>query len=80
LFVNYKYLEQHSIVTNRVCLARAIRDYGFPQPIALGTNRLAWRLSEVEEWIATRPRRTPKASDRKKAAETVPDAAPQSSP
>jgi Prophage CP4-57 regulatory protein (AlpA) len=60
LFVSYKYLEQHSIITNRMCLARSIQNYGFPKPIALGTNRLAWRLDEIEAWIASRPRRTPK--------------------
>jgi hypothetical protein len=41
-------------------LARAIANYGFPKPIALSANRLAWHLEEVEEWIASRPRRTPK--------------------
>lgn len=68
MFVSYKYLEQHSIVTNRMCLARAIENYGFPKPIALGANRLAWHLGEVEEWIAARPRRTPKTGARKPAA------------
>jgi predicted DNA-binding transcriptional regulator AlpA len=54
-----------------MCLARAIENYGFPKPIALGANRLAWRLDEVEAWISSRPRRTPKtgASKRPPAAE-----------
>jgi hypothetical protein len=68
VFVSYKYLEQHSIVTNRMCLARAIETYNFPKPIALGANRLAWRLEEVEEWIASRPRRAPKTGAKKPAA------------
>jgi hypothetical protein len=67
VFVSYKYLEQHSIVTNRMCLARAIENYGFPKPIALGANRLAWRLDEVEEWLKSRPRRTPKTGAKKTA-------------
>jgi predicted DNA-binding transcriptional regulator AlpA len=68
MFVSYRYLEQHSIVTNRMCLARAIENYGFPKPIALGANRLAWRLAEVEEWIASRPRRSPKSGAKKAAS------------
>jgi hypothetical protein len=68
VFVSYKYLEQHSIVTNRMCLARAIENYNFPQPIALGANRLAWRLEEVEAWIASRPRRSPKTGTKKAAS------------
>jgi hypothetical protein len=44
VFVNYRYLEQRSIVTNRMCLARAIENYGFPKPYALGANRLSWDL------------------------------------
>jgi predicted DNA-binding transcriptional regulator AlpA len=67
VFVDYKYLEQNKIVTNRMCLARAIELYDFPKPIALGANRLAWRLEEVENWIASRPRRTPKSGSKKVA-------------
>jgi predicted DNA-binding transcriptional regulator AlpA len=59
-FIDYKYLEQNKIVTNRMCLARAIELYGFPKPVALGANRLAWHLDEVQAWIASRPRRAPK--------------------
>ena len=65
MFVNYRYLEAHAIITNRVCLARSIENYGFPKPYALGANRLSWRLDEVEEWIASRPRRAPKGGSLK---------------
>jgi predicted DNA-binding transcriptional regulator AlpA len=54
-----------------MCLARAIENYGFPKPFALGTNRLAWRLDEVEAWIAARPRRTPKTGAKKPASIAV---------
>ena len=64
-FVSYKYLELHLIITNRMCLARAISNYGFPRPLELGANRLAWRLDEVEAGIASRPRRTPKCGAKK---------------
>jgi len=68
VFVDYKYLEQHKIVTNRMCLARAIETYNFPRPVALGANRLAWHLDEVEAWIASRPRRSPKTGAKKPVA------------
>ncbi|WP_425284433.1 helix-turn-helix transcriptional regulator [Methylocapsa palsarum] len=41
-------------------LARAIERYEFPRPIALGANTLAWNLEEVENWLKSRPRRSPK--------------------
>ncbi|PNE10415.1 MAG: hypothetical protein CR217_14440 [Beijerinckiaceae bacterium] len=42
-----------------MALARAIDHYGFPKPIALGDNTLAWDLEkEVEPWLNSRPRRT----------------------
>ncbi len=32
---------------------------GFPRPIQLGPNRIGWLTSEIEEWLATRPRTVP---------------------
>jgi predicted DNA-binding transcriptional regulator AlpA len=78
VFVNYRYLEAHAIITNRTCLARAIDRYGFPKPYALGANRLSWNLDEVEKWIASRPRRAPKSGGKKlfgKVVEAVDSAA-----
>ena len=67
MFVSHRYLEQNAIVTNRMNLARAIERYDFPKPIEMGKDRLAWDLAEVETWLATRPRRSPKSGDRKAA-------------
>jgi hypothetical protein len=64
-FVNYKYLVEQGIVQNRVTLARSIENFGFPKPLQLGKNRLAWRLEEVEEWLESRPRVSPKSGDKK---------------
>jgi predicted DNA-binding transcriptional regulator AlpA len=64
-FVRYKYLEENGIISNRMQLARAIERYGFPKPVALGENTLAWPLEEVERWIASRPRRAPKTGAKK---------------
>jgi predicted DNA-binding transcriptional regulator AlpA len=76
-FVRYKYLEEHGIISNRMQLARAIERYGFPKPVALGENTIAWPLEEVETWIASRPRRTPKTGAKKPmlAADTASAAA-----
>jgi hypothetical protein len=60
-FVRYKCLEDNGIIFNRMQLARAIERYGFPKPVALGENTLAWHLEEVESWLKSRPRRTPKS-------------------
>jgi predicted DNA-binding transcriptional regulator AlpA len=38
-------------------LKRDCRDGRFPPPILLGANRLGWRRSWIEAWIASRPRR-----------------------
>ena len=58
--VRYRYLKEEGIITDRMALARAIEWYGFPRPIALGANTLAWNLEEVQAWLASRPRASPK--------------------
>ena len=60
-FVNYRYLEAEGIVPNRTTLARSIKNLGFPKPVELGKNRIAWDLDEIRAWLASRPRRTPGA-------------------
>ena len=30
----------------------------FPEPLKIGPRAVAWRASEIEEWLATRPRAT----------------------
>src|ERR1700730_3780617 len=62
--VRFRYLHEQGIFNDRGALARAIDHYGFPKPMALGDNTLAWDLEkEVEPWLASRPRRTPKCSE-----------------
>ena len=60
MFINYRYLVDEGIMPNRMTLARSIAQFGFPAPIELGKNRIAWDRAEVEAWLASRPRRTPK--------------------
>jgi predicted DNA-binding transcriptional regulator AlpA len=70
-FVRYKYLEEKGIISNRMQLARAIERYGFPKPVALGENTLAWPLDEVQSWLKSRPRRVPKTGASKRPAAIV---------
>jgi predicted DNA-binding transcriptional regulator AlpA len=65
MLVRYRYLKDHGIVNDRMALALAIEKYNFPRPVALGENTLAWDLSEIESWLASRPRRTPKTGSKK---------------
>jgi Prophage CP4-57 regulatory protein (AlpA) len=73
-YVNFRYLQSENIMPNRMTLARSIEQLGFPQPIALGKNRVAWRLDEIEAWIASRPRRSPKSGASKRPPALVEEA------
>jgi predicted DNA-binding transcriptional regulator AlpA len=65
MLVRYRYLKENGIVNDRVALARSIERYGFPKPLALGDNTIAWHLDEVEKWLESRPRHAPKSGDKK---------------
>jgi prophage regulatory protein len=49
--IRYKALKQ-LIGVSRSTIFRWERDSKFPHHFNLGGNTIAWRLSEVEEWIA----------------------------
>ena len=34
---------------------RMVSEGEFPAPLKLGKNRSAWRLSDIQQWIDTRP-------------------------
>lgn len=42
---------------DRSTIWRMTREGRFPQPVAIGLRRLAWRESEIDQWIASRERR-----------------------
>ena len=65
MFVNYRYLADEGIMPNRMTLSRSIAQLGFPAPVELGKNRIAWDLDEVRSWLASRPRRAPKTGAEK---------------
>jgi hypothetical protein len=69
--VRYKQLHEDGIVNDRMSLARKIEKEGFPKPLALGPNTLAWDLDEVRAWLASRPRRTPKTGASKRPTVVV---------
>jgi len=44
--------------TTRVTLWRGVRAGTFPAPMELGPNSIGWFEDELDEWLASRPRRT----------------------
>ena len=42
---------------------RQERAGSFPRRVALSANAVGWRLSEVQDWLATRQARTPGCED-----------------
>jgi prophage regulatory protein len=60
VFVSFPELKQNGIAPwTRVHLNRLIKKGQFPAPISLSPNRLAWRMSDLEAWIASRPSARP---------------------
>jgi len=56
LFVTYNHLPAHGIPAwTRVHLRRLMSQGLFPRPVMLSPNRIAWRLSDLGAWKASRP-------------------------
>jgi prophage regulatory protein len=53
-----RFLRVHEVVAKvglaRTTLYRYIREHGFPAPVPLGGNRVAWLESEVSAWMQSR--------------------------
>ena len=45
----------------RTTIYRKMRDGSFPQPIRVGARAVRWPCSEIEAWLAARPRATGEA-------------------
>lgn len=45
-------------IKSRAQRYRDVRAGKFPPPIEIGPNRVGWFEDEIEEWLASRPRRT----------------------
>ena len=37
---------------HRITIWRKVKDGTFPKPVSIGANRIAWRESDIEGWIA----------------------------
>jgi predicted DNA-binding transcriptional regulator AlpA len=56
-YLRYYDLEADGIVPNRMTLSRWIAgNSGFPKPVRLGPNTVAWKTEEVEAWLTERER------------------------
>lgn len=53
-YLRFADLVDRGIVNNRVTLSRWIRGQGFPKPVQLGPNTVAWREDEITNWLAER--------------------------
>ena len=54
-FYRFADLKTLNIVSNWQTLLRWIASGDFPAGIYLGANTRAWLVSEIEDWIASRP-------------------------
>jgi predicted DNA-binding transcriptional regulator AlpA len=55
VFVRYRDLVAAGIVSSWQQLFRIIDKEDFPEGVLLSPNIRAWRLDEVERWLASRP-------------------------
>jgi predicted DNA-binding transcriptional regulator AlpA len=54
-FIRYDDLEAAGLVGSWTQLTRMIKDEGFPHGVLLSGNIRAWRVDEIEDWLASRP-------------------------
>jgi len=60
-------LEKRKIVTSRAQLAKMIERDGFPTGFILTPQTRAWRVEDIERWLASRPTEQIKPRGRAKA-------------
>ena len=48
----------HSVKKSRASIYAAIRYGAFPAPILIGKRSVAWRQSDIQVWLDTRPQST----------------------
>ena len=63
VFVPFSGLAAHGINYTRVHTRRMIARGLFPPPVMLSPNRIAWRLSDLAAWKASRPTAPARASE-----------------
>ena len=47
---------------SRSAIYRGMREGNFPEPLRIGPRAVRWRESELEAWLASRPRATGQAA------------------
>jgi predicted DNA-binding transcriptional regulator AlpA len=52
--IDTDYIIERILPVSRVTFWK-LRKNGFPPGLRIAPNRIAWRLSDVRRWIATRP-------------------------
>jgi predicted DNA-binding transcriptional regulator AlpA len=77
--LRFKDLRRLGVVSSWPQLKYMQEKYGFPSGFLLGTNTRAWRVADIETWLAERPtepsehvlKRTEKAMAAKAAAQAA---------
>lgn len=52
--LKFKDLKERQIVNSRMTLRRWIDEHGFPAPLHLGPNSVAWDEEEIDGWLKSR--------------------------
>jgi hypothetical protein len=55
VYVRYRDLQAAGLVNSWNQLANMVDNEGFPPGVLLSPNIRAWRLADIESWLATRP-------------------------
>jgi prophage regulatory protein len=53
-YLRFADLKAAKIIDNRMTLSRWIKNNGFPRPVKLGPNTVAWPEDEVQAWLESR--------------------------
>jgi predicted DNA-binding transcriptional regulator AlpA len=56
LYLRFRDLKARGVISNWMTLKRWIEKEGFPPGVKLGPNSRAWTETEVNEWLAGRPK------------------------
>ncbi len=58
--MNDRLLTRHEVeartALSRTSIYRKLREGTFPEPLKIGERALRWPASEIESWLASRPR------------------------
>jgi len=66
ILLSFEQLRARGVPFTRVHINRMMEAGQFPRAVEISQNRIAWDASEIDAWIASRPRRA-LASERRAA-------------